>query len=189
MIFGHDTQLALRAAEALVNSAPGRTDAEDTLVTPGDLARFLDEQSWYGVRTGDAGELAAVRALRPRLRAWWELDEGTLVETVNATLAGAGALPQLVDHDGLGWHVHAVPQHAPLDVRMVVEAAMAFSDVVRAGELARLKTCAADDCGSVVVDLSRNRSRRFCEDGCGNREHVRAYRERQREADSGSEAD
>ena len=36
------------------------------------------------------------------------------------------------------------------------------------------------DCDNVVVDLSRNRSKRFCEDGCGNRENVRAYRDRQR---------
>ncbi len=58
---------------------------------------------------------------------------------------------------------------------------MAFTDVVRAGELDRLKTCAADDCDDVVVDLSRNRSKRFCEGGCGNRENVRAYRDRRRE--------
>ena len=71
-------------------------------------------------------------------------------------------------------------QEAPLATRMAVEAAMAFVDVVRAGELDRLKTCAAEHCENVVVDLSRNRSKRFCEDGCGNRENVRAYRDRKR---------
>ena len=31
----------------------------------------------------------------------------------------------------------------------------------------------------VLVDLSKNRSRRFCDTGnCGNRQHVAAYRER-----------
>ena len=30
------------------------------------------------------------------------------------------------------------------------------------------------------IARSRNRSRRFCEGGCGNRENVRAYRDRQR---------
>jgi predicted RNA-binding Zn ribbon-like protein len=100
---------------------------------------------------------------------------------VNEILAEAAALPQLVDHDDLGWHIHAVPQDAPLATRMAVEAAMAFTDVVRAGELDRLKTCAAEDCDDVVVDLSRNRSKRFCEGGCGNRENVRAYRDRQKE--------
>ncbi len=99
---------------------------------------------------------------------------------VNQVLTDSEALPQLVDHDDLGWHIHAVPQEAPLATRMIVEAAMAFTDVIRAGELDRLKDCAADDCDNIVVDLSRNRSKRFCEGGCGNR------RERARATATGS---
>ena len=180
MIFAHDTELALVSAAALVNTAAWGPGDEDTLSTVADLERFLDEQGWSGVRTGEEAELSAVRDLRPRLRRLWELDEPELVEEGNGVLTEAGALPQLVDHDGLGWHIHAVPQDAPLVTRMAVEAAMAFVDVVRAGELDRLKTCAAGDCDDVVVDLSRNRSRRFCDGGCGNRENVRAYRDRRR---------
>jgi predicted RNA-binding Zn ribbon-like protein len=176
VIFTRDTQLALAAAAALVNTASD----PDTLCTPADLSRYLDEQGWYGARAGDSSELEAVRALRPRLGELWALEEPELVTALNAILAEADALPQLVDHDGLGWHIHAVPQDAPLATRMAVEAAMAFVDLVRAGELDRLKRCAADDCDDVVVDLSRNHSRRFCESGCGNRENVRAYRDRKR---------
>ena len=62
--------------------------------------------------------------------------------------------------------------------RMAVEAAMAFVDVIRMGELDRLRVCAAEDCSDVVVDLSKNRSRRFCDSGCGNRANVAAYRAR-----------
>lgn len=179
MTFTHDTEVALVAAAALVNTAGGGA-SEDTLRTPSDLARFLDEQGWFGFRAGDEEELEAVRALRPELRRLWQLDEAGLVEHTNRILREARALPQLVDHDNLGWHIHAVPQEAPLATRMAVEAAMAVIDVVRTGELDRLKTCAAEDCDDVVVDLSRNRSKRFCEGGCGNRENVRAYRDRQR---------
>ena len=58
--------------------------------------------------------------------------------------------------------------------------AMALADLIRGGELRRLKICAAPDCDAVLVDLSRNRSRIFCDTGnCGNRQHVAAYRERQ----------
>ncbi len=39
---------------------------------------------------------------------------------------------------------------------------MAMIDVIRADELSRLGICADDDCRGVVVDLSRNRSKRFC---------------------------
>ena len=180
MTFAHDTEIALSAAAALVNTDGGEGSGEDSLCTRDDLVHFLDDEGWFGFRAGDEAELEAVRALRPRLRELWELPEEALVPVLNEILAEAEALPQLVDHDGLGWHIHAVPADAPLATRMAVEAAMAFIDVVRSDELDRLKSCAADDCAGVVVDLSRNRSRRFCESGCGNRENVRAYRDRQR---------
>lgn len=180
MTFAHDTEIALAAAAALVNTDPGAGSGEDTLTTEQQLVAFLDEARWSGSRVGDRAELDAVRALRPRLRAMWRLEEDELVAAVNQVLSDSGALPQLVDHDGIGWHIHAVPQEAPVATRMVVEAAMAFTDVIRSGELDRLKNCAADDCDNVVLDLSRNRSKRFCEDGCGNRENVRAYRDRLR---------
>jgi predicted RNA-binding Zn ribbon-like protein len=180
MTFAHDTEVALTAAAALVNTDPAEGSGQDTLRSTEDLVRFLDQQGWYGARAGDRAELEDVRALRPRLRRLWTLPEAELVPELNRILTEAQALPQLVDHDGLGWHIHAVPQEAPLATRMSVEAAMAIIDVVRSGELDRLKTCSGDDCADVVVDLSRNRSRRFCESGCGNRENVRAYRERQK---------
>ena len=180
MPFAHDTEIALVAAAALVNTDPGGGEGRDTLQDREDLIAFLDAEGWYGVRVGDESELGDVRALRPQLRRLWQLEEEALVEEVNRILVRDEALPQLVDHDGLGWHIHAVAQEAPLATRMAVEAAMAFLDVVRAGELDRIKTCAAEHCENVVVDLSRNRSKRFCEAGCGNRENVRAYRDRKR---------
>jgi predicted RNA-binding Zn ribbon-like protein len=60
----------------------------------------------------------------------------------------------------------------------MVEAAMALVDVIRMKELERLQVCAGEDCRDVFVDLSKNRSRRFCEQGCGNRANVAAYRAR-----------
>jgi predicted RNA-binding Zn ribbon-like protein len=58
---------------------------------------------------------------------------------------------------------------------------MAFADLVRLEELDRLRICDADDCQAVLVDLSRNHSRRYCDTGnCGNRQHVAAYRARRR---------
>jgi predicted RNA-binding Zn ribbon-like protein len=96
-------------------------------------------------------------------------------------LAEAQALPQLLRHDGLDWHIHAVSRDAPLDRRIVVETAMAMIDVIRSDELSRLSVCADDDCGGLVLDLSRNRSRRFCSTRCSNRNAAAAYRARNRE--------
>ena len=56
---------------------------------------------------------------------------------------------------------------------------MAMIDVIRADELSRLGICADDTCDGLVLDLSRNRSRRFCCTACGNRNAVAAYRARQ----------
>ncbi|MEW1954760.1 CGNR zinc finger domain-containing protein [Terrabacter sp. NPDC080008] len=181
MVFTHDTEEALAAAAALVNTLPGSVpgDADpDRLSSLEELESLYHEQGWTGRIDRDADELEAVRALRPRLRGFWELDEAGVVALVNALLSEARAVPQLVDHDGYGWHVHATPPDAPLAQRMAVEAAIAVIDVVRAGELARLRVCDAADCDDVVVDLSRNRSRRFCEGGCAARAHTAAYRAR-----------
>ncbi len=95
------------------------------------------------------------------------------------TIAEAQALPQLVRHDRFDWHVHAVDPQAPLATRITVESAMAMIDVIRTDEMSRLSLCSDDDCDGIVLDLSRNRSRRFCSTACGNRNAVAAYRARQ----------
>jgi predicted RNA-binding Zn ribbon-like protein len=175
LVFTHDTEVALAAAAALVNSAH---DDGDTLSTTAELAAFVRTWGWTGRVVGDERELAAVRALRPRLERLWHATEDEAVRIVNEMLREAHALPQLVKHDEWDYHLHATTPEAELAVRMAVEAAMAVVDVIRTGELARLRVCAAGDCDDVVVDLSKNRSRRFCDSGCGNRSNVAAYRAR-----------
>jgi predicted RNA-binding Zn ribbon-like protein len=58
---------------------------------------------------------------------------------------------------------------------------MAFLDLIRADALDRLRICAADDCKDVLIDFSKNSSKRYCDTGnCGNRTNVAAYRARKR---------
>ena len=180
MLFAHDTEAALVAAAALVNTAVGN----DSLRTMADLDQLVADHQWSGSRNRDEVELAMVRALRPRLREIWTADKDSAVVGINTLLAEAHALPQLVRHDDWDYHLHATSSRAPLATRLAVEAAMAFVDVVRSGETARLRVCAADDCGDVMIDLSKNRSRRFCDSGCGNRANVAAYRARKASAAS-----
>ena len=184
MLFAHDTEVSLATTAALLNTLPGASNSgTDELSTPEQLVAFLDRFEFTGSRTGDAAELAGMRALRPRLRELWTRDEDGVVELVNELLREAQALPQLVKHDHWNWHLHATPATAPVAQRAQVEAAMAVVDLVRSEELARLHECAADDCTAVVVDLSRNRSRRYCDVGnCGNRANVAAYRRRLRQS-------
>jgi predicted RNA-binding Zn ribbon-like protein len=175
VLFAHDTEVALAAAAALVNTADGE---EEHLADIAALDAFVKAWGWTGERRRDEAELVAVRELRPRLRQIWHVDEERVVDIVNTLLREANALPQLVRHDEWDYHLHATPPDAPLATRMAVEAAMAFIDVVRSGELSRLRICEYPGCGNVVVDLSKNRSKRYCDAGCGNRAAVAAYRAR-----------
>ncbi|PPF72341.1 hypothetical protein C5B99_17750 [Pseudoclavibacter sp. Z016] len=63
----------------------------------------------------------------------------------------------------------------------MVETVLAVVDLIRADEMRRLGTCDADRCEGVVVDLTRNRTKRFCSTRCANRSAVAAYRARRRE--------
>ncbi|KAB1908815.1 CGNR zinc finger domain-containing protein [Micromonospora sp. AMSO1212t] len=174
MLFAHDTECALVAAAALVNTVGDPDGLPDVAA----LDAFFATHGWSGRHEHTDAELRQVRALRPRLRRIWYADTDEVVAIVNGLLRESHALPQLVRHDDEPYHVHAVPQDAPLATRMAVEAAMAMADLVRMGELSRLRHCDHPDCDNVLVDLSRNRSRRFCEAGCGNRAAVSAYRAR-----------
>lgn len=178
MVFAHDTEVSLQAAVSLANSAL----APDTLESIADLDAFYAEHEYTGRRDGDQAELDEVRAVRGRLLELLSSSRDHAVDLVNEMLLESQALPQLVRHDRFDWHLHAVAPSAPLATRILVESAMAMIDVIRADEMSRLGTCADDDCRGVVLDLSRNRSRRFCSTTCGNRNAVAAYRSRQAEA-------
>ncbi len=167
--------MALQAAVTLVNSALEPV----TITTPDELEEFFSDFGYTGRHDGDQAELDQVRAILPRLRAVLSSDRDSAVALVNAMLREYDALPQLVRHDGLDWHLHAIDPDRPLAERIIVETAMAMIDVIRADEVSRLGICADDDCEGLVLDLSRNRSRRFCSTACGNRNAVAAYRARQ----------
>lgn len=179
LIFSHDTELTLRAVCVLINT--DRVDGEqlDDIAL---LDGYLDAFGWTGRRDRDDTELESVRLLRARLGKIWSNadDEERVVGQVNALLSDTRAAPWLTRHAEMPeWHLHLASIHDPLWQRMGAEMAMALADLIRAGELRRLKICAAPDCEAVLVDLSRNRSRMFCDTGnCGNRQHVAAYRER-----------
>jgi predicted RNA-binding Zn ribbon-like protein len=176
VVFAPDTEVALRSVVNLINTA---ANGDEELGTTEDLDRFLVAEGFTGSRTGDAAELASVHRLRSELAELWLAGEAAAVDTLNRLLREARALPQLVKHDEWDWHLHATTPEAPLADRMSTEAAMALVDVIRSKEMNRLLVCAAEDCDAVVLDLSRNRSKRYCDTGnCANRAHVAAYRAR-----------
>lgn len=179
-MFGHDTESVLHAAAALVNTeATASHSGVDELTGIDDVAAFFTGWAYTGRLERSTGELQRLRALRTELRAFFVESRDEAAEHVNRVLVETAATPRLVRHDDVDWHLHAVPNDAPFDVRVRVETAMTVSDLIRLDELGRLGSCGADDCSAVLVDLSRNRSKRFCDVGnCGNRTNVIAYRAR-----------
>jgi predicted RNA-binding Zn ribbon-like protein len=185
--FTHDTEIALVEAAALVNTLSGGVDE---LADRSGLDRFFERFPFSGKQLRTEDELAEVRALRERLRTLWTAkDRAEAAAMVNELLREANAQPYLTKHDELDWHLHVTRPDAPLAQRIGAEAAMGFLDLVRADDLDRLRVCAADDCSDVLVDMSKNRSKRYCDTGnCGNRTNVAAYRARQRAARSSKAA-
>ena len=183
MILIPETELNLRAACALVNT--DRTNSADVPDCVA-LQSFIAEWSWTGCCDIDEAELNALLDLRRRVDAIWDGadNETQTVCRVNALLYDTNAAPWLTRHPEMpDWHLHLTADDDPPARRMGAEIAMAIADLISAGELRRLKACAAPDCRSAVIDLSRNRCRMFCGCGnCGNRQHVAAFRERRTKA-------
>lgn len=177
MVFDPDTEESLTAAAWLVNTA----GPPDRLEGVADLERFFEEHDYTGRFDRDQAELEAVRACRQELRRLLSAPRDAAPELINAVLRASAALPQLVRHAPRDWHIHAVDSTQPLATRLLVETAMAMSVVVIADETSRISTCAAANCENLVVDLSRNRTKRFCSSACGNRTAVAAYRARRKQ--------
>ena len=179
MHFAPDTEASLAFTVDLANTVAGATKSgHDELVTPAQVAALFVKHRFSGRLDQTEAELADVRESRTLLRRIWTLDRDDAALEVNEMLLSALARPRLMRHDGLDWHLHATDPDAPLAERIRVEVALALVDVIRTDESGRLRACAAQDCDGLLVDLSRNGSKRFCGIRCGNRVNMIAFRER-----------
>ena len=177
MVFAHDTEVALdRGRRAGQHRRPGRRDAARRRRAGRVLPTPTAGPAGASTPRPSCGRCGT---LRPRLRRIWDGRRGRASwRSSTGCCASPRRCPSWSGTTAGPYHLHATPADAPLATRMAVEAAMAFVDVVRGGELGRLRICEFPDCGNVVVDLSKNRSKRFCDAGCGNRAAVTAYRAR-----------
>jgi predicted RNA-binding Zn ribbon-like protein len=178
----HDSVASLSEVVELVNSDDRRSGI-DCMTTPESLAEYVERRGVSGHRTGTDDELRAVRRLRARLRAIFDAaaqgQRDQVVEEINRLIADSRAVPRLVEHDGKPIHLHYNPSDAPLHHFLGAEMGLALAVVLSNDGLDRLRVCESPDCGRVLVDLSRNHSRRYCDTQCGNRQHVASYRARQ----------
>ena len=182
------TLTRLASLAAFLNTAPGLRGgqpADERFTAATQLPSLVPELQEDEVRLRLAAA-AAVRGreLRGRLAEVWALaavDEAAAVERVNALLAAAGPLRLTAGGDVVG----LAPAQVPADAveRLAAMAALALAETAMDGELTRLRVCEGEDCENALVDASRNRSKRFCDEAnCANRTHVRSYRARLAEA-------
>ncbi|MCO5175804.1 MAG: CGNR zinc finger domain-containing protein [Thermomicrobiales bacterium] len=187
-----------------VNTLSGRYDEE-----PRDQIRSYDELLSFArgvdcIDAADTGALAqmAMRAADDAARAWQDaLHVREVLFSIFASVA-AGHTPRQSDLskigpsmvraaeqrrlqvlDGqvvLGWEpVGDVPAFLERPLWPIVQDAV---DLLIHGQLDRVRECAADDCGWLFIDATRNRSRRWCSmQTCGNRAKVSNFRARKRE--------
>ncbi|CAL9588434.1 hypothetical protein SUDANB171_05160 [Streptomyces sp. enrichment culture] len=189
MLINHDTRCALTHTVDLLNTALG-DGSPDALSTVEQLRSYVESHDLSGVQVGALSEadLAGVRRVRELFAAVFAAGtDREAAELINAMVAKAGTTPQLTDHDDHDWHVHYFAPGASVADHLSADCGMALGFFLVAGERERLRRCDAPDCRRAFVDLSRNRSRRYCDSRtCGNRLHVAAYRARQRRSASHS---
>lgn len=176
------TKHTLRTTTALVNSGPQAAGSEQ-LTTVDDIRQFITTWTVTEVEPPTAVDLEALHELRKRFRPVYvaPTPEEKLA-IVNALLASAPISPRLVRHDTLGTHIHYFPPQASLADHLNADCAMALAALLAGGDGDRLRLCQADDCARVLVDFSRNKSRRYCDSQkCGNRQNAAAYRARLRQ--------
>nr|WP_202551619.1 CGNR zinc finger domain-containing protein [Streptomyces sp. SID8352] len=180
----HDTRCALDTVVDLVNTVPEETSAADGLSDLAALEQFVAAHEISDVGSLTEEDLTAVREIRGRFSTVFAAsDARAAAELINELVAAAGTTPRLTDHDGYDWHIHYFAPGASIADHLAADCGMALAFFVVAGEQERLRRCEAPDCGRAFVDLSRNRSRRYCDSRtCGNRLHVAAYRARRKEA-------
>ena len=93
---------------------------------------------------------------------------------LNEELAAALAHRRLVSSEAgfdLAWSSDGDELSEPL-----WPVALSAAELLTSGSVARVKSCASDDCAWVFMDESRNRSRQWCEmETCGNRAKARRH--------------
>jgi predicted RNA-binding Zn ribbon-like protein len=166
-------------AVGLANTWDGMAREPEFLQSSGALRKLLRfyGQNQLAARATDADVPRVVR-LRDQLRAAFAAEGPTAAaEILNAVLRDDASAPQLARARS-GWRYRYHPQAAPVAQILGVTSALALGDIIRAGGWSRFGRCAAAPCDCVFVDVSRNRSRRYCSRLCADRVSQAAYRRR-----------
>lgn len=178
MDFASYTDASVTLMVELANTYDLKRTPPEQLTTPSELRAFLARHRMLGPNPVDEQDLEEVRSLRDEIRAVFAAtDEGSALDRLNAILAAANVVPRVVRQGDGHRELFFAPAEAPLARRVACDAGIGLA-MMLTDHADRLKTCSADPCRNVFVDLSRNRSRRWCSEACAARVNVAAYRAR-----------
>ncbi|MET0837292.1 MAG: CGNR zinc finger domain-containing protein [Marmoricola sp.] len=169
------------ASIAVVRDFVNTTDHEtgiDEITTRAELVRYLAGEGLLpDTARATTEDLALARRLRAGLRRALEANHDGVADTMPELAQAFAELPVT-----LGWtETGAVLEPSgPAVKRALARIGVAAHEAASEGIWWRLKICAYDECEWAYYDNSKNRSRSWCEYGCGNKVKTRNYRARQR---------
>ena len=146
-----DARTVKRAARALAARAPGfEALLEDALALREAIYRIA--AALAGKRSPAEADLALVKVACARAIAAAELAPGP---------------------EGFRWRW---PTDPPVPETILGPLALSAAGLLREGDLTRIKQCAGEHCGWLFFDLTKNKSRRWCEMSvCGNRAKAKRF--------------
>jgi predicted RNA-binding Zn ribbon-like protein len=158
---------------------------EDRIGNDAWLAGFLERAGWTGRRLPRDEDRESLRKMRrflarvvERMRHGRKMSKADFAK-LNRFLAAAPVVRRLhVGDAGAKISLSASVTGIPA---VLGEVAGSFAEMLATGDPTRIKICANGDCGWVIYDNSRNRTRRWCDKTeCGNLIKVRQHRQRKR---------
>jgi predicted RNA-binding Zn ribbon-like protein len=177
--FTHYSDQCMQSAADLVNTR-GHPSGNEYMGTPEEAKEFLLAHDFSDVDGLTQADVAELHAVRDRLeKVFYAGDEHEATKILNELLGEYEVEPHLTDHDGT-WHLHYAPDDTPIGRRVTITVVMGLAALIAEYGFERFGVCAADNCEDVFVDVSRNKSRRYCNDVCSSRVNVAAHRARAR---------
>lgn len=167
----------LELVRSFVNTYDAELDQED-LGSPAELSAFLSRTGLGDSFDPSPADVERALTLREALRSLLFANNGAdfdpaAAERLNAALAGAPLEVRIV-----GGQTELVPTGEGMDAAVARIGAIVRASM-QSGDWLRLKACPDEKCQWAFYDLSRNRSRTWCDmNVCGNRAKVRAFRRR-----------
>jgi predicted RNA-binding Zn ribbon-like protein len=177
-----DVPQPIAVVRDFVNTTDRETGSDD-LTTRAALERYLRAEGLLtGAGRANEADLDLAHRLRVGLRRALELNHDGGEADLPALAAALADLPITLTWTGsaplLGTSATGVRG-------ALARIGIAAHQAAAADLWWRLKICAFDECEWAYYDHSKNRSRSYCEYGCGNILKTRAYRARQRARSTG----